>query len=554
MTYYGGTGYGTTRSSKTECHWGNPLVFTTHDGIEVHAGGSSRGGGWWKMDPLPDLAMGPDSEVKKGYSHLVVKTKATNMDGWSCLDNLTEKEPPAVLEMDFPDYNVPQDCDQSFWEALAKDIREKGVKVIHVMCMGGHGRTGIQLACLRWHLANEEEREAWPDAYTLVMAIREPYCDKAVEADSQQTYVAEMCGIPRGENLPFHKGYGTVSYSHHTPSWKQEDTRKSLTASNRKILSCDECDFVCVEDKDDGLEEDEYCYDYSCRGMLVDITDDAVSRVKPTTESAAICLTTMDITSELNILEIDILSEELMERIHGEDWEKVLQKLMSNHKKTTLRGKLIRQIALYFSLPEEKKAEAGDILVCVTDITCDPRVKGFYVPDYTKKGKDTKYSSRAFCECGFCKSKLSPNRMTYAHKIDTKTTTVSQMLHTICLDCIVKTGPWELDDRLITADEEGFCFVNFADVMDTEAEVDIRKAKLVGYLSPQHVYSLQIRRVSHKGSSNETKSTREALEDLGLHDEPIEEIYETTIWEEEPRDDDDDDDNTPLIEVGGNGR
>ena len=79
MSYgtYGHT-YNTYKNEKTECHWGNPLVFTTHDGIEVYAGGSSRGGGWWRMEPLPDLAMGPDNEVRKGYSSLEVKTKFTN--------------------------------------------------------------------------------------------------------------------------------------------------------------------------------------------------------------------------------------------------------------------------------------------------------------------------------------------------------------------------------------------------------------------------------------------------------------------------------------------
>ena len=94
MTYYGATSYG--RNASTECHWGNPLAFTTIDGIKVHAGGSSRGGGWWKMEPLPNLALGPDSEVKKGYGHLLVRTTSKNMDGWTCMGNLVERKPPAV--------------------------------------------------------------------------------------------------------------------------------------------------------------------------------------------------------------------------------------------------------------------------------------------------------------------------------------------------------------------------------------------------------------------------------------------------------------------------
>ena len=183
------------------------------------------------MRPLPGLAMGPDNEVKKGYSELIVKTKGTNMEGWKSLENLTAKEPPAVLEMDFPDYNVPQDCKEEFWQDIVEDIREREIKVVHVMCMGGHGRTGIQLACLRWFLATEEEREAWPDAHALIMAVRKPYCDKAVEADKQQAYVAQMCGIPNGPMLPFHKG-GYTSYSKKT----EDKGDKKLSGANIDLL------------------------------------------------------------------------------------------------------------------------------------------------------------------------------------------------------------------------------------------------------------------------------------------------------------------------------
>ena len=66
MTAYGRHTTTTTGTTWKECHTGVHLVFTTHDGIEVYAGGSSRSGGWWMMEEPPDLAMGPDSEVLKG--------------------------------------------------------------------------------------------------------------------------------------------------------------------------------------------------------------------------------------------------------------------------------------------------------------------------------------------------------------------------------------------------------------------------------------------------------------------------------------------------------
>ena len=80
------------------------------------------------MNPLPEFAMGPDSEVKKGYSQLRVDTKGKNMEGWSCIKVIEEKTPPAVLEMDFPDYGVPRDCTVEFWVALAADLRERGIR------------------------------------------------------------------------------------------------------------------------------------------------------------------------------------------------------------------------------------------------------------------------------------------------------------------------------------------------------------------------------------------------------------------------------------------
>ena len=50
--------------SKAGCHTGNILVFST-GGVDVYGGGSSRNGCWYRMDPLPDLALGPSDVVKR---------------------------------------------------------------------------------------------------------------------------------------------------------------------------------------------------------------------------------------------------------------------------------------------------------------------------------------------------------------------------------------------------------------------------------------------------------------------------------------------------------
>ena len=489
--------YNAYKNEKTECHWGNPLVFTTHDGVEVYAGGSSRGGGWWKMEPLPDLAMGPDNEVRKGYSSLEVKTKFKNMDGWSCTEHLVTREPPAVLEMDFPDYNVPQDCFKSFWESIAIDIREKGIKTIHCMCMGGHGRTGIQLACLRWHLATEEERKAWPDAYTLVMDIRNSYCHSAVEADSQQSYVAAMCGIPRGENLPFHKGYGTYSQKSTTKVEK-----KNITAHNRAILECTECDFTCYEEREDDLEEADFCWDHNCHGKLQDVTDMLVDRTTTKQYSnSCLCLTTLDVASELNVMKVGLLSRQLMVDLHGENWPQVMQKLFNQHKKTTLRGKLLRN--LNNVLLDEDDSNREPLLVCITDTSCDERMKEFAKPDYSKKA-DLKFTSRGFVECGFCATRASPNRMTYAHKV--KSDNSAGKLTHLCSECALKMGEMEFEHRIFVDNALHVC----QPVIGNEPEADWPRGHIEVGISPNYALRLRMRREQNKP----TKKVSYDLDDL----------------------------------------
>ena len=485
------TGY---RSEKTECHWGNPLVFTTHDGIEVYAGGSSRGGGWWKMDPLPDLAMGPDNEVRKGYSTLEVKTKARNMDGWSCLDSLVTREPPAVLEMDFPDYNVPQDCDVEFWVSLANDIREKDIKTVHTMCMGGHGRTGIQLACLRWHLATEEEREAWPDAHTLVMDIRNAYCHSAVEADSQQTYVAVMCDIPIGQKLPFHKGYGGYSYS--KANTVQAD--KDYDAHNRPILECTECDFCTHEDDEVELEPGEFCWDYQCHGKLVDVTDMLVHRTSTKhLSTSCLCLTTLDVTSELNVMKVGNLSRALMVELHGESWPQVMQKLFNQHKKSTLRGQLLR--ILNKELLDDDDDNRENVLVCITDTTCDDRMKNSIKPDYSKKS-DLRFTSRSFVECGFCTTTASPNKMSYAIKT-LGDNTLSKLEH-ICSECVIKLGDMELQPRISKTTTEALHVCN--PIMNENAD-GWPTGHLVDSISPNYALRLMTRREQNKPNKDKSE-------------------------------------------------
>ena len=175
--------------SKKGCHSGNPVVFEAQ-GIKVHGGGTNRQGGWHVMSPMPDVAMGPLGVIRSA------KTRDIMPQGWSCTSKVSIGQSPVIIEIDWPDYNIPSNLGREWWLAFVEDAKSKGVKSISTQCMGGHGRTGVQL-CILAHMLGAVVQ---PDAGSLIRWVRERYCEHAVEAKCQQDYIAEMCQIPVGES------------------------------------------------------------------------------------------------------------------------------------------------------------------------------------------------------------------------------------------------------------------------------------------------------------------------------------------------------------------
>lgn len=173
---------------KNGCHTGNPVVFEV-DGITVHGGGTSRQGGWERMEVTPDLAMGPRQVMS-------FETATKVPDGFSCASHVGG-DTPLIISIDWPDFGIPTDVGREFWLALVEDIKRLGIKTISTQCVGGHGRTGVQLAILA-HMLGAIEK---PDAYSLIKWVQSNYCHHAVETSGQQRYVAEMCELPVGEEL-----------------------------------------------------------------------------------------------------------------------------------------------------------------------------------------------------------------------------------------------------------------------------------------------------------------------------------------------------------------
>ena len=190
--------------SKKDCHSGNPVVFEAQ-GIKVHAGGTNRSGGWHVMSPMPDVAMGPLGVMRSA------RTRDVMPQGWSCSDKIESGQVPVLFEIEWPDYNVPSNLGREWWLAFVEDVKSKGVKSISTQCMGGHGRTGVQL-CILAHMLEAVEQ---PDAGSLIRWVRERYCEHAVEAPCQQDYIAEMCQIPVGESaiaVQNHNPWGGQTY------------------------------------------------------------------------------------------------------------------------------------------------------------------------------------------------------------------------------------------------------------------------------------------------------------------------------------------------------
>ncbi len=179
--------------SKANCHTGNPLVFETSDGVRVYAGGNTRKGGWMQMQPRPELAIGPQGVIRVARSFDIIP------DGFTCVNHVQSINVPHIIELEWPDFSIPSNVGREFWVSLVADVKSKGIKSISCQCMGGHGRTGVQLAIFA-HLMIEKKNQTWKDAGELIQWVRDSYCTHAVEAKSQQEYISTVCQIPLGQD------------------------------------------------------------------------------------------------------------------------------------------------------------------------------------------------------------------------------------------------------------------------------------------------------------------------------------------------------------------
>lgn len=98
-------------------------------------------------------------------------------------------------------------------------------KNIHMGCIGGHGRTGMVMSALIKYICDVDDATTW---------VRENYCKKAVESQSQVMYLHKHFGIKKVEAS---KGY--------TLSTKSVTKSKSNYKHNEgpEVIGCVESPF-----------------------------------------------------------------------------------------------------------------------------------------------------------------------------------------------------------------------------------------------------------------------------------------------------------------------
>ena len=245
------------------CHTGQRKVIEV-GGVELYAGGRNRNGGWQKMQPMADLAMGP-SETMGSLSSAGTSVP----EGWVC-EHLLPK-PPLFVSFDWPDFSIPK-VNKEFWYALADDIQKNNIKTVSCQCAGGHGRTGVQLAILTYILSKmtqspaastegawEGERTEWATAYDLIMDVRSAHCEHAVEAVSQHEYIAMVCNLPMGKSAIVPKAKPVITYDFDEyeedddPEWKalkRQAKRMDDEMDDEFVEQCPVCESTNIHDTD----------------------------------------------------------------------------------------------------------------------------------------------------------------------------------------------------------------------------------------------------------------------------------------------------------------
>jgi len=263
-----------TKTTPTECHWGNLEVFSTEYSV-YYGGGKTRGAKTGEVDVIIDLAPRTYGTGTGYATTSPLYSKLLTLKGVDeFLQRVVDKEKDykkdqITFELDWDDLGVPP-FTKKFFEEFAAALEDgsraflesrKTKRKILVMCAGGHGRTGTMIAILaliNGALAGDKK---------VLENIRDMYCPNCVEAFCQ----AELIGLFCKESFQFtlppkkaalidaHYGFEDSSTGEYRFPSKKGGIKDEPAA--KKAISCGKEDtFVGVT-----MNDPEFDYEYDCQ-------------------------------------------------------------------------------------------------------------------------------------------------------------------------------------------------------------------------------------------------------------------------------------------------
>jgi hypothetical protein len=91
----------------------------------------------------------------------------------------------AAMIIDWPDYKIPRHYGTACEMIAYTYYRAKGGEDVEIGCIGGHGRTGTILACMKvFHEGGTDDAEA------VATWVKDNYCSHAIETKDQKWFIA----------------------------------------------------------------------------------------------------------------------------------------------------------------------------------------------------------------------------------------------------------------------------------------------------------------------------------------------------------------------------
>lgn len=152
----------------------------------------------------------PGMDLYVGLDHSMRDVR----DGWV-------DPPPLRIHFPIPDQGVPKELTEFklMVTYLCNQLR-KG-KIIHIGCIGGHGRTGMLIAAIASEMGISKDPIQW---------VRDNYCLKAVESKSQVGFLVAHYGAKKAKSrdrgYDFGGGQGAL-FGHITQPKRYMDTPAS---------------------------------------------------------------------------------------------------------------------------------------------------------------------------------------------------------------------------------------------------------------------------------------------------------------------------------------